>query len=131
MIAKLLVYGTLRPGNPENTARIPKFKMFDLGWYPGVIRTDRLADSVVCEMIDVKDEEHLARLDAYEGCNGNTDSCLYHRVNLATEENQDPIYLYLYNGGGSGEEVVSGDWLKHKDQEAGSNSRLVSAQELT
>ena len=120
-IGTLLVYGTLRP-NKRETVILKGYKMYNLGWYPGVCCTVKGEDSVVCERIVVKDEAHLRSLDSYEGCNGNQPSCLYHRVKHGDD------WIYLYNGPLEDyPEVPDGDWLTFKGQQAGSNAQLAEA----
>ena len=103
----LLTYGTLRP-NRGNTVNLSGYRMFDMGAYPA-IKKGRTNDKVVCERIVVKDEDHLASLDSYEGCNGNTNRCLYHRVQVGED------WVYVYNQDIDEDfdtEVISGDWLE-------------------
>lgn len=120
-IGTLLVYGTLRPNRGE-TVVLGGYKMHTLGRFPGVVCTAKAGDRVVCERIQIKDEAHLAALDAYEGCNGNTPSCLYHR-----SKNGDD-WIYLYNGPLEDyPEVPDGDWLAFKGQSVGSNAQLTEA----
>ena len=77
---------------------------------------------IICERVKVKDEDHLASLDAYEGCNGNTDRCLYHRV----QAGDDWVYVSNHDIDERRKvEVTSGDWLEYKNQGAGSNSQLT------
>lgn len=128
MIGSLLVYGTLRPNRGE-TITLSGYKMYDLGWYPGVVKTGNPDDKVVCERVEVKDESHLATLDAYEGCNGNTPGCLYHRVNLYEDQMElDPTWIYLYNKFIDKDfepEVESGDWLGYRGESSGTNAKLM------
>lgn len=128
MIGSLLVYGTLRP-NESAPVVVKGYKMHDLGWYPGIIRTDQTSDTILCERIKVKDEGHLAALDSYEGCNGNTPECLYHRVNLNEDQQHlDPLWIYVYNGHPDNRPVVQGgDWLSHKGEMKGLNSQLTES----
>lgn len=121
MIGTLLVYGTLRPNNKESDVVLLKgYAIHDLGWYPGVVKTDNPEDSVVCERITVKDQDHLNDLDSYEGCHGNTPQCLYHREKVGDD------WIYLYNGSVEGRpEVEDGDWLGYRDEQEGSNASLA------
>ena len=117
-IGTLLVYGTLRPNRGE-TIVLGGYKMHSLGRFPGVVCTARAGDKVICERIQIKDETHLNDLDSYEGCHGNTEHCLYHRVKHGDD------WVYLFNGPlDDYPEVPDGDWLKFMGQDSGSNSQL-------
>lgn len=124
-IGTLLVYGTLRPGNAEAVS-ISGWRMYDLGWYPGVVKSDDPDDVVIGEIVPVKSDEHLADIDRYEGCQDNSPDSLYHRVNLSNKEDE-PLWLYVYNGPlNNCPRVYSGDWLDHKSHDEGSNSQLIT-----
>ena len=119
-IGTLLAYGTLRP-NKGNTVTLFGYRMFSMGWYPAIVKGEP-EDKVICERIEIQDEAHLSSLDMYEGCHGNTENCLYHRVKVGND------WVYVYNDDideDFDEEVTSGDWLDFKGQESGSNSRLA------
>lgn len=120
MSKTVLVYGTLRPGNTEPVT-ITGFSMFDLGWFPG-IRPDPKG-SVVCERVPVKDDQHLAQLDRYEGhYPDDPKASLYLRETIGDD------YIYVYNGDPHEDRlVVGGDWLAYKGEVAGSNAKLVEA----
>ena len=125
---RLFVYGTLRPsGEGDAVKTLSGYKMHDLGWYPGVVKTGNPDDIIQGNIVPVKDEDHLARLDQYEGCNGNTPGCLYHRVNIMEDqEHLEPVWLYVYNGHPDNRPVVpDGDWLAHQGADAGSNTRMI------
>lgn len=119
----LLVYGTLRPGG-EQSITLSGYRMYDLGWYPGIVHTGNDEDTIVCERIEVQNQSHLDDLDRYEGCDGNTKTCLYHRV----KEGGD--WLYVYNGYLHNRIVVpDGDWLAYTGHDEGSNSQLTEHEE--
>lgn len=124
-IGTLLVYGTLRPGNPDNIVVRSGYKMFDLGAFPGVVCSND-DSQVVFERIEVLDEDHLADLDRYEGCRGNTESCLYHRI----KDGEDWVYVYNRDLDRiAGNQVESGDWLKYSGKSFGRNKRLALREE--
>lgn len=108
------VYGTLRPGLNTDTFIVPGV-MYDLGHYPGIkLSEDSVANTVLCERIEV-DDEGLKRLDGYEGyCPSDPDSSLYLRVSFLDG------WIYEYNGHPDNRpKVVGGDWLKHTGVNAG------------
>ena len=104
---KIYVYGTLM----KNDGR-PKIdvhgRMFDLGWYPGVIAIGVAPTVVKCEVIEV-DDKALRDLDAYEGYNEHRPyDSLYIRKWL------DDGWIYQYNHDPVGGVVVaSGDWADY------------------
>lgn len=100
----LYVYGTLRTG--KAAAQILKGKMYDLGWFPGVILGG--PDDIVAERIEVND---ISRIDRYEGYReDDPEGSLYIRVPFKDG------YIYEYNRGVEEEPVIeSGDWLEHNN----------------
>lgn len=114
----LLVYGTLRPGTTA-TVTVPGYAMYDLGWFPGV-RPDP-SSSIVCERVEVRDDEHLAKLDRYEGYRESApETSLYIRTKVGDD------YIYIYNSEPEEKQrVKSGDWLIHTEKETGKNAQLV------
>lgn len=104
---KLLVYGTLRQGGP--TVKI-KARLYDLGWFPGVVLHDEAdGPEVVCEELEV-DDSKLAQMDYYEGHNvDNPDSSFFKRTLLESGQ-----FIYVPNfSAEEGTFVESGDWLQH------------------
>ena len=81
-----------------------KFKMFDLGAYPGVTSGGR--SSITGEVYEI-DRKQFARLDQLEGY-----PQLYDRKLIPTPFGQAWIYLYKESLAGR-KLVVGGDWVKH------------------
>ncbi|QDP56973.1 MAG: hypothetical protein Unbinned2691contig1000_47 [Prokaryotic dsDNA virus sp.] len=113
-----LVYGTLRPGNGERVT-VSGFKMFNIGWFPGIVRGD---GEIVCERVEVKDDEHLASLDRYEGYSEeNPESSLY------TRQLHGDDFIYVYNCSVNEDtEVEGGDWLEFTGETRGRNAHLAT-----
>lgn len=103
----LYVYGTLRPDKGE-TVKV-KGKMYDLGWFPGVILGGD--EDVVCEKIEVDD---WGSIDYYEGFyENNPEGSLYLRVPF------EDGFIYEFNqkiNDPNAQHVPSGDWLRHKKE---------------
>lgn len=117
----LYVYGTLRPGNKENTLRIPG-RMFDLGWFPGVVLLpDDFGVTFLAERVEIP-KSRLKDIDRYEGyLPGNREDSLYVR-----EPFRDG-FIYVYNRSLEGcPEVSEGDWLKHTQESSGVSARKVA-----
>lgn len=106
------VYGTLRKDFPNNDLLeyseylgediFDGFLMFDLGFFPGVIRYGN--DSIVVEIYDVS-KDTLSELDFLEGKDR-----LYKRELIDTS--YGPAYIYtIMNPWGK---VISGDWKDYK-----------------
>lgn len=112
----IYVYGTLRPGE-SGTVQIPG-KLYDLGWYPGIILEPAGGlggDSfVTCEKIEVKD---LGAVDTYEGYNPKfTAESLYIRRPILDG------WIYEYNQEFNPQRLVAcGDWLIYTQKERGEN----------
>lgn len=119
---KILVYGTLRPGNTP-TRLIPGV-LYDLGAFPGIrLKDESEGKFVLCEEIEV-DDEGLKRLDRYEGYYpSNPEGSLYHRVML-----EDGSWIYQYNADleGYSQLVEGGDWLQHVGRDRGTAAGLGS-----
>lgn len=116
----LLVYGTLRPGLGD-TVTLSGYKMYDVGWFPGIVGSNDLSDTIVCERVEVKDEDHLRALDRYEGYYPDSpNDSLYFRKKVGDD------WLYVYNSVyDEDKQVPDGDWLEHKNQLSGVNSQLA------
>lgn len=119
----ILVYGTLRPGK-EETVEVEGFKMYDLGWFPGVRRGDS-TDKIVCERISVKDDEHLAQLDRYEGYREEDPM-----TSLYVREKVGDDFIYVFNSEPNEDHVVEGgDWLAYRNEAKGRNAQLSRNEE--
>ena len=119
---KVFVYGSLLSGMGNHSllaeskklgiSKSPRgFKMLDLGWFPGAIRSND-ETSIYGEVYEV-DDITLNRLDRLEGYNsGNPESGLYNRIEIDTKFGKALIYIYnnYYN---RGKIVENGDWKKH------------------
>lgn len=125
----LFTYGTLRPKD-SLAIELSGYKMFDLGWFPGVIKSDDPQDTIWGSVVPIKDDDHLAALDAYEGCCGNTPNCFYHRINV-NHSDDDPLYLYVFNESvENSPRVHSGDWLDYKEHAQGVNAHLMEQSDV-
>lgn len=100
----LFTYGTLRPGSAA-TVIIPG-KIYDLGWFPGLIMGE---GEVVAEKIEVKDWD---RVDRYEGYNPDD-----HEGSLYIRQPFLGGFVYVYNRAVREDKLVKGgDWLAYVDK---------------
>lgn len=119
-----LVYGTLRPGT-EELVKIKGFVMHDLGWFPGIIRSENEDDFVVCERIEVVNAEHLNSLDRYEGYSPDAPE-----YSLYTREKVGDDWIYIYNAQRPlDNKIESGDWLEYRGEDKGTNYHLAFHQQ--
>lgn len=99
-MTRVFVYGTLKRGGDNHewlagqrfvtTARtLPRYRMFDLGGYPGMVRDDE-GVAVEGEIWEV-DEGGLIRLDVLEDVDGGE----YERVKIELEDGDAEGYIYL------------------------------------
>jgi gamma-glutamylcyclotransferase (GGCT)/AIG2-like uncharacterized protein YtfP len=113
-MTRIFVYGTLKRCRENHhwlagqrfikEARTqPVYRLFDLGGYPGMIRTDEDGVAVEGEIWEV-DDEGLARLDVLEDVEGGE----YERVLVELEEDRVEGYLYLWDV--SGKPDVGASW---------------------
>lgn len=116
---RLLVYGTLRPGI-RPTVKVPG-RMYQVGWFPGVILDADCGETFEAEPVEVTDEV-LRGLDRYEGYDeAFPENSLFRRVAM-----EDGTFIYVFNQSVEGcEQVGGGDWLDHTQQEAGRNNHLL------
>lgn len=122
----VLVYGTLRTGEQAKRLTICGYKMFDLGWYPGVIYSGNIEDWIVCEMHRV-DNATLHRLDSFEGYDeDDLDGSLYLRRNYGLDLTGCELYVYNRQVH-EHPRIMGGDWLEHRGEAAGSNADLIRA----
>ena len=97
----LFVYGTLKRGHaahhllagqhffgPAVTA--PRYRLVDLGPYPGLVYDDANGLAVSGELWEVTDEQ-LKELDAFEGC-----PTLYRREAVEMADHAGPVEAYFY-----------------------------------
>lgn len=119
MTHKILVYGTLRPGNSP-VVFVPGL-MYDIGAFPGV----RLCECgvVACEVIEV-DDQGLARLDMYEGYREDSpETSLYIRQRVDTDGLS--AYIYEFNSDMSDKTPMdNADWLAYRQAKQGSAAHL-------
>lgn len=111
MLHKVYVYGTLRKGGRLSGAlehseyvatEIARgFRLYNIGWYPGVKKTDNPNDNLLVESYNVTDDV-LLHLDHIEG---------HPSLFLRTPWNGG--YIYIYQGEVREENrIESGDWFK-------------------
>ena len=119
---KVLVYGTLRPGNRAyslfeldeqtqhlGTVRIPG-SMYHLGGFPGV-KLDGSQPGVVCDVLEILNPDVMSLLDHYEGYNeDNPRASLYIRREVDTPE-FGPCLVYEFNNDVQQRpKMEDGDW---------------------
>lgn len=110
----VFVYGTLKRGHHNhsvlgnsrlvgNWTTEPKYKMYDLGSFPGVVYPGD--KSIKGEIFEVNDET-MVRLDNLEGY-----PHLYGRFMIETD--YGPAYIYIFNmkSGRYYNEIAEGDWV--------------------
>ena len=123
MAKNLLLYGTLRDPAKPATA-IQGYKMYNLGWYPGVRYTGDDGDVIWCQPIHGVSPDKLERLDSYEGYDpSDPSSSLYVRHNKGLEDTE--FEIYEYNRGLINDDTLipSGDW--YSEQRGVNNSHMV------
>ena len=126
MMHALLVYGTLLRGEPNHRmmkgARFvrrartePRFTLIDLGPFPALLEGGETP--VSGEVYEVS-EEHLARLDLFEGV-----PRLYRRIALRLDGGGG-VDGYVQGGTPrrSGAVIVSGDWRGYRKELGHANS---------
>lgn len=116
----VIVYGTLRRGERahafmntatfEGNVTVDGYEMRHLGGFPGIAPNPQAA--IVGELYSGVTPELLARLDQYEGYDGDHAGSLYLRVIVPQYE----AYIYVYNGNAQRYSVIeTGDWKRQKD----------------
>lgn len=111
----LLVYGTLRPGEPAHGLLVaarphgpartePCFELLHLEAYPGLARGG--STSVVGELYEV-DEDTLLELDAYEGVPE-----LYRRERVRLDDGREVVAYVLVHAPPDAVRIASGDWRR-------------------
>lgn len=97
----LFVYGTLKRGHRANTlladqrylgpaVTAPRYRLVDLGPYPGLVPDDANGLAVSGELWEVTDEQ-LKELDFFEGC-----PRLYRRESVEVVGADRPVHAYFY-----------------------------------
>lgn len=112
---RVFVYGTLKQGGALHNAIThcnllgdhttePKYTMYDLGWYPGVVGNGHTA--ITGEVYEI-DDRMLASLDRVEGF-----PRLYSRELIQTPYGEAWIYLYNHGIGTDNQrrEIPAGVW---------------------
>lgn len=116
MKTRVFVYGTLRQGEVNayllEGARflgehktLPKYQMYDLGAYPGLVSGGSTA--IIGEVYEV-DRNQFARLDQLEAY-----PQLYDRQLIPTQWGMAWVYLYRASLAGR-KYVVEGDWVSYR-----------------
>lgn len=123
MVNRVLVYGTLRPGIHE-PVKVPG-RMYQVGWFPGVILDAESEETFVCEPVEVSDDV-LRGLYRYDDYNPQSpEHSLFRRVE------HDGAFIYVYNQSVDGyEQVVGGDWLAHTGENGGRNNHLLGLSQV-
>lgn len=130
MPTKLFVYGTLINLSARRTQGTILGRMFDCGWFPGVVtrnqaRQDNIDFSkeyIIHGEIMENISDNLTHFDLYEGyCSYKLKQSLYVRQHVRIQvENKNEIdcWIYLFNQSLSGmPEVTSGHWNTYKTNE--------------
>ena len=111
---RVFVYGTLRPGgSAEHRLAGGKLlgsgfirgRLYQIDWYPGVV-LDESGGPVSGEVFEV-DDEHLARLDDYEGSE--------YRRTMVRVNGDVPwdAWMWVWSGPvDEGKRIAGGDWLE-------------------
>ena len=112
------VYGTLKEGKAnsrvlEGAKKIkdfttaPKFTMFSLGAFPGVINGGDTA--IKGEIYEVTDKEQEERLDRLEGYKKGRDNNLYNKETIDIEDGKK-AFIYIFNGRATNKLITNGVW---------------------
>jgi len=104
---KVAVYGTLRSSHSNHSLLgpdakvlqkdllLPGFTLYNLGWYPGVVR-DADGPGVVVEVVEIP-VAVLERLDAYEGYDVDTPETSLFLRERVTLPDGERVSIYTYN----------------------------------
>ena len=128
---KLFVYGTLIDLAAQRMQGTILGRMFDCGWFPGVVLRNQARHNNVAfskeyeihgEIMENISTDKLTSFDLYEGYSvNNSERSLYVRQRVRIQiENKDEIdcWIYLFNQSLIGmSEVNSGDWNTYKTSE--------------
>lgn len=116
----LFVYGSLKKGFGNHSYYLknanyvgtfetePNYKMFSLGYYPGVIEDGNT--SIRGELYQISEEE-LEHIDSLEGYDRqNPDNSLYKRKVIETPHGNAYIYILNRSLGSNYKEISTGVW---------------------
>lgn len=122
------VYGSLRKGfgnhrlleNKEGVKYLKQevvkgFKLYSLGWFPGVKPTNNPNSSVLVELYEIENDDVKVSLDRLEGYDPhNPQNSLYIRETIPTSVGDTEIYIYNNN---INEEYLidEGDWAAFRE----------------
>lgn len=119
-----LFYGSLRKGeynesyfnkggfNFISTVKIPGYKLYSLGVYPGIKRGDK-SDFIICDAVQIEDKELFTSIHLMELSAGYSVDNI--KLNLNSKE--ESYVLYVYDGKVEEECLVeSGDWVKFNNK---------------
>ena len=118
---KVFVYGSLLSGMGNHSllgnskklgeSKSPAgFKMVDLGYFPGVVKSEDGIGDVVGEVYEV-DDDTMRRLDRLEGYNSiNPDNGFYNRIEINTDFGTAFMYTVNHGFTRGGKFVENGDW---------------------
>jgi gamma-glutamylaminecyclotransferase len=116
----LFVYGTLMRGGVRHwllagqrflreARSMPRYALFDLGAYPGMVRREEGGRAVSGELYEVA-VSRIPALDAEEGA-----PTLFRLEEVAVEGCDGPVLAYLYQRSVYGRPLCAGDRWVHKD----------------
>lgn len=128
---KLFVYGTLIDLAAQRVQGTILGRMFDCGWFPGVIMSNQSKHNnldfsqeypIHGEIIENISAQDLVKYDLYEGfCYENPEQSLYirQRVQIQTKKQQEiDCWIYLFNKDLiHTPEVTTGDWKAYEISE--------------
>lgn len=123
-MSKILAYGTLREGDYNfervkshfgetsiqkvRSVEISGFSMHNLGFFPGINRTNNTEDKILCDILEVSDKA-ASFIEAMELGAG------YETQDVEVGDESFPIYIY--RGDLSNRpKVETGDWFKQKER---------------
>lgn len=98
---KLFIYGTLKKGGAlsanmkgqsflGNVKTLPEYKLYKIGWFPGLVEDAEHGTSIEGELYEV-DDNTVAVLDRVEGV-----PSLYRREPVKIQDQED-VQSYFYN----------------------------------
>lgn len=113
-----LFYGSLRQGEYNQkyfdykfirTVVLEGYKLYSLGSYPGIKKTNNPDDKLVCDLVLVENKAEFQSLDNMEIGAG------YSRELIQLEEGEAILYLYDYEV--RKEDLIAhGDWVKRNEE---------------